>query len=58
MFKAWQCKKLKGKSSVKKIKNLLNLIRVTRIDEILNMKVNTNKTIEQILKQFAKFIII
>ena len=34
----------------KELKGLLNLIRVTKIDEILNMKVNTNKKIEQILK--------
>ena len=45
MFKEQQFKKLKG---------LLNLIRVTKIDEILNIKVNINKKIEQILKEFEK----
>ena len=45
MFKEQQFKKLKG---------LLNLIRVTKIDEILTIKVNTNKKIEQILKEFEK----
>ena len=34
----------------KELKGLLNLIRVTKIDETLNVKVNTNKKIEQILK--------
>ena len=34
----------------KKLKDLLNLIRAIRIDEILNTKVNTNMKIEQILK--------
>ena len=29
-------------------------MRVTRLDEILNRKVNTIKKIEQILKQFGK----
>ena len=45
MFKEQQFKKLKG---------LLNLIRVTKIDEILTIKVNINKKIEQILKEFEK----
>ena len=45
-----------------KLKGLLNLTRINEIDEILNIKANTNKKIEQILKQFekkkiAKFII-
>ena len=45
-----------------KLKDLLNLTRINEIDEILNIKANTNKKIEQILKQFekkkiAKFII-
>ena len=38
----------------KKLKDLLNLIRAIRIDEILNTKVNTNMKIEQILKKFEK----
>ena len=37
-----------------KLKGLLNLTRINEIDEILNIKANTNKKIEQILKQFEK----
>ena len=39
---------------IKNLKSLLNLIRFTKIDEILNIKANANKKIEQILKQFKK----
>ena len=35
------------------LKSPLNLIRVTKIDEILNINANTNK-IEQTLEQFLK----
>ena len=35
------------------LKSPLNLIRVTKIDEILNINANTNK-IEQTLEQFKK----
>ena len=35
------------------LKSPLNLIRVTKIDEILNVNANTNK-IEQTLEQFLK----
>ena len=38
----------------KNIKGFLNLIRVAKIDGILNVKANTNKKIEQILEQFEK----
>ena len=31
-----------------------NLMRVTRLDEILNIKVNTKNKIGQILRQFEK----
>ena len=39
---------------IKNLKSLLNLIRFIKIDEILNIKANANKKIEQILKQFKK----
>ena len=46
------CNKVK---IVKKKQNgFLNLIRVTRLDEILNIKLNRNKKTEQILKQSEK----
>ena len=38
-----------NKVNIKNLKDLLNLIRVTKIDEILNIKANTNK-IEQTFK--------
>ena len=38
----------------KNIKGFFNLIRVAKIDGILNVKANTNKKIEQILEQFEK----
>ena len=38
----------------KNIKGFLNLIRVAKIDGILNVKANTNKKIEQILEKFGK----
>ena len=38
----------------KNIKGFLNLIRVAKIDGILNVKANTNKKIEQILEKFEK----
>ena len=44
------CNKVKNKI----LKGLLNLIRVTKMDEILNIKTNTNKKIEQTLVQFGK----
>ena len=44
------CNKVKNKT----LKGLLNLIRVTKMDEILNIKRNTNKKIEQTLEQFGK----
>ena len=43
-----------NKVKIKNLKGLLNLIRVTKIDEILNIKANTNKKIEQTFKQFEK----
>ena len=44
---------------VQKTKGPFKFIRVTKIDEILNIKAIKNKKIEQILKQLkiAKFII-
>ena len=45
-----KCNKVK----IKNLKGLLNLIRVTKIDEILNIRANTNKKIEQTFKQFEK----
>ena len=44
----------KVKIVLKKQNGFLNLIRVTRLDEILNIKLNTNKKTEQILKQSEK----
>ena len=38
-----------NKVNIKNLKGLLNLIRVTKIHEILNIKANTNK-IEQTFK--------
>ena len=38
----------------KNIKGFLNLIRVAKIEGILNVKANTNKKIEQILEKFEK----
>ena len=34
--------------------DFFNLMRVTRLDEILNIKVNTKNKIGQILRQFEK----
>ena len=43
-----------AKKTKNKLKDLLNLIRSTKIDEILNIKANTNKKFEQIFEQFEK----
>ena len=38
----------------KKQKTLFNLIRIARLDELLDIRVNTKRKIGQILKQLKK----